>query len=141
MEVNIVTSFGTWKDRKFEVNPFTEDNVELIPITAKFGNYRIGILKGDDFWVQYFGRSDHNDEGLRKRVSDHLSKGNPTNHELRLYDETYYFWFQEQPNPLEAFKQECRDWHTFQDIDDGKFIDNDIHPARLEGKKCPICNK
>ena len=141
MEVHIVTPLGGRLSNTIEVYPFTEENVMRIPEEAQFGNYRIGLLKNDEFWVQYFGRSDHNDGGLRKRVSDHLTMGATTDHKNRLYDESYYFWFKVQSNELEAFRQECRDWHTFKDLDEGNFVDNDIHPARPNGRSCPICNE
>ena len=137
----LVTPFDTPNPIVTTVYPFTEEYMEIIPEEAKYGNYRIGCLNDGYFWVKYFGRSDDNNRGLRQRVSDHLSKGKSTNHKTKIYDESYYFSFSIAPNALEAFKRECRDFHTFIDLDDGNFVDNDIHPDRPKGHRCPICNE
>ena len=134
-----INAFGVNEGKGIVVHPFTEEAMKLIPENAVYGNYRIGIIRGNTFCVQYFGRSDHNDGGLRKRVSDHLAKGNPTDSQKHIYDESYYFWFKVQESERDAFRQECYDWHNSLDPDGENFVDNKYHPARPAGCICPVC--
>lgn len=139
--VSPINAFGVNDNVSFVVHPFTEANMKLIPEKAIYGNYRIGIVNDNTFCVQYFGRSDHNNDGLRKRVSDHLAKNGKTDHKKHVYDESYYFWFEEQNSEIEAFKQECHDWHYFLDPEGENTFDNENYPMRPSGCACPVCEK
>jgi len=143
-KVYLITEFGRSKSQDaIDVYPLTENNVELIPDDAMFGNYRIGIVKGDGFWVRYFGRSDNNQGGLRQRVKDHIGD-TMTNKEKRVYDKSHYFWFEVKSSAEEAYEQECKDYHAIKVPDEDNFVDNEKHPDKPNGMSslfCPGCNQ
>ena len=141
-EVYLMTEFGK-SQHPIDVFPLTKENMELIPDHVQFGNYRIGIVKDDEFWVRYFGRSDNNQGGLRQRVKDHIGD-TKTDREKRIYDHSYYFWFEVKSSAKEAYEQECKDYHTFIEIDEDGCVDNDEHPDKLDGMSyltCPVCGQ
>lgn len=141
MKAQLIYPIAGPKVAEIEVFQLTDANMCLIPENAQYGNYRIGVLKGTEFWVCYYGRSDNHDGGLRERVREHI--GDVTNKDERIYDSSHFFWFNVVHSALDAYKQECEDYHTFMDIDGGDFVDNDIHPSVPDGMAgvtfCPIC--
>ena len=107
------------------------------PLTAKsidenvketIGNYFLGIAAKGIFVVKYVGRSDTN---LNGRLKDYLG------------DSYSHFKFSYTANPVNAYYQECRDYHRF--IDAGKKLDNEIHPDKPNNSPnslvCPICGQ
>ena len=140
MMVKLISVYGHELDEEIEVFPFTQENIDAIPDDVLCGNYRIGlIVRNNHFRVRYYGRSDSNQMTLQQRIRDH--HGETTNRENRIYDDSYYFWYEAANDSIEAYYQECRDFHSFgtHDIDD--FVDNEIHPDTPAGMghlKCPI---
>lgn len=99
-------------------------------------NYHLGQVQDDKFYVFYIGRV--TGEALRQRLLEHLDEYND-------HSEAY-FNFVEQESDEDAYQQECKDFHTFQDIDEEegkKYFRNMIHPARPSGSTltCKICGK
>lgn len=141
-KVYLMTEFGKSQDA-IDVFPLTEKSLELIPDEAKFGNYRIGIVDGDEFYVRYFGRSDDNQGGLRQRIKDHV--GNTiTNRAKRVYNNSYFFWFEVKSSAKEAYEQECKDYHAIKVPDEDNFVDNEKHPDKPNGMSnllCPGCKE
>lgn len=143
MKVKVIGMYGHDLNKAIEVYPLCEENLELIPDDALCGNYRIGLFDSDNhFLVRYYGRTDGNTKTLRSRIEDHL--GDVTNRANRIYDSSYYFWFETANSDKEAYEQECRDFHSFGIHETNDFVDNDIHPDKPNGKSylhCPVCNQ
>ena len=126
--------YAPTEETAVEVYPLTEEGIEAIPEEIVHGNYRIGVLGQlfGSFYVKYIGRADH---GLKNRVRDHL-----TDFIKDLIDKNpgrVYFSFNEENNELDAYHQECRDYHDFDpDL-------NDYHPAKPSGTVtvCKICRE
>ena len=87
------------------------------------GNYALGRVGNDTFYVHYVGRSDTD---LNDRLKDWVGS----------YKR---FKFSYATSPKAAFEKECTNYHDF-----GKSekLDNEIHPQRPDGTnwKCPVCN-
>jgi hypothetical protein len=104
--------------------PLTEQFVDTY-VNATIGNYAVGQLYGQTFFVMYVGRS----ENVNKRLKEHIKDG---------YS---YFMFSYSSTIINAYLKECKDYHAY--IDEGFKLDNQIHPAKPEGValKCPICGR
>lgn len=132
VEARIVSPDGSDTGEYANVYPLTEGNMEVVPSNIRFGNYRLGTLVGDEFHVNYVGRSDHNDSGLKGRLAQHVGENIP--------GETH-FQFIGKKSALEAYWQECQDYHDFGE-DSG--LHNKKHPKKLDGwanLSCPICGQ
>ena len=90
------------------------------------GNYALGYVNGNIFYVLYVGRDDVD---VNKRLHQHL------------YDSPNYksFYWDYATSPKSAFEKECSNYHDFGGPE-GKLY-NKIHPARPDGAnwKCPRC--
>lgn len=103
----------------------TEKIDEVITRTSP-GNYALGYVRDNTFYVCYVGRSDTDVNG---RLKEWVGKKPKYTH----------FKFSYATSPKAAFEKECRNYHDFGGSD---VLDNDYHPQRPEGTnwKCPICN-
>lgn len=113
------------------VYPFEADAIKhIVPQDVTCGNYRIGKLlsNGQRFAPFYIGRV--TEESLSDRLLDHISE---------FGTDDIYFDFAPASSTLDAYKQECRDYHSF--IDAASYLRNKIHPAKPKGMTtmCPIC--
>lgn len=93
---------------EIEVYRLSKDIVNRFVPRKTVGVYRLGVKERHGFRVRYFGRSDTN---LRKRLLKHADERRFT-----------YFSFEETSTILEAFRQECREWHMMMKTE------NVIHP-------------
>lgn len=119
------------------VYPFTEKCIASI-VNSKItcANYRLGQVKDGNFYVFYAGRV--TGETLRQRLLEHVD-------EYRNYKDAYFNYI-EQQTEVNAYRQECDDYHTFLDIDEeegDEYFRNAIHPARPSDSivECHICGK
>lgn len=127
------------KDRKeATVFPFNKETIHHVVSTdITCANYRIGAVNNnDDFIVHYAGRV--TGEGLHQRLIEHLDEYEP--------QENFYFQFMLQNNEIDAYHQECEDYHAFQDFDEDenkRVFRNKIHPAKPSNSSvtCRICGK
>ena len=103
--------------------PLNETEVSARVASSMIGNYALGYIREEGgFYPQYVGRSDHD---LRGRLLEWERRG------------TYAaFKFCYAGTVMEAFEQECRNFHDFPNLD------NDAHPARPVGMvwPCPRCD-
>lgn len=91
------------------------------------GNYRLSRNSPDTFVVSYIGRSDNE---LANRIKDHIKEGYKS------------FVWAPKDSPIEAYNQECEDFHYYGG--DIGAIDNDKdlgHPHSPKGEtlSCPVC--
>lgn len=94
---------------------------EVTKISA--GNYALGYISNEVFYIKYVGRSDDN---INKRLKDWVNKYK-------------YFKFSYASSRKEAFEKECRNYHDF----DGGKLDNKVHPKRPDDTywRCPVCGE
>lgn len=87
------------------------------------GNYALGNLSGNTFYVNYVGRSDDN---LNTRLKDWVGE----------YEK---FKFSYATSPKAAFEKECKNYHDFGEKDK---LDNKNHPQRPDNTtwKCSFCD-
>jgi len=87
------------------------------------GNYALGRVSENKFYVYYVGRSDTD---LNGRLKDWVDE----------YDK---FRFSYAASPKAAFKKECQNYHDFGETDK---LDNKQHPQRPDDSnwKCPVCD-
>ena len=130
-EVFYLYPFAQDLQDKTTVYPFNADTIKLIvPKSVTCGNYRIGrLFDSDKFAPFYIGRV--TDEPLSDRLIDHISE---------YGTKAVCFDFASAISALDAYKQECHDYHSF--IGDG-YLQNDIHPAKPKGVNtmCPVCGQ
>lgn len=104
--------------------PYTLDitTIDQVVTDISPGNYALGEVKDDKFYVHYVGRSDRD---LAQRLTDWVGDISST-----------HFMFSYSSSPEDAFKKECRNYHDFTPPK------NDRHPQRPDGTnwKCPACN-
>lgn len=132
VEARIVYPDGSYTGETVTVYPLTDENMEVVRSDIQFGNYRLGYLEGDKFHVNYVGRSDHNDEGLKGRLAQHVGE--------KIPNETY-FQFMEKNSAFEAYQQECKDFHDFGEKQNLRNVE---HPKKLDGHTnlfCPVCGQ
>lgn len=88
------------------------------------GNYALGKLDGNTFYVSYVGRSDSDVNG---RLQSHATAGKYS-----------HFMFSYATSPKAAFEKECQNFHDF---GGEAALANDMHPDRPNGAnwKCPVC--
>ena len=104
------------------------DVIDQLIADGVAGNYRLSRSDyGEPFIVDYIGRSD---EDLAGRIKDHIVEG---------YGQ---FACVEKASDVEAYYQECHDFHFFGG--DIGLLDNDAdkgHPHLPKGYslKCPVC--
>ena len=87
------------------------------------GNYALGRVSENKFYVYYVGRSDTD---LNGRLKDWVDE----------YDK---FRFSYAASPKAAFEKECQNYHDFGETDK---LDNKQHPQRPDDSnwKCPVCD-
>ncbi len=88
------------------------------------GNYALGYVDNETFYVQYIGRADTD---VASRLKQHVG-------------ESYKrFKFSYATSPKAAFEKECENYHDFGGVEGN--LDNKIHPDRPKnaGWKCPRC--
>ncbi len=87
------------------------------------GNYALGRVSENKFYVYYVGRSDTD---LNGRLKDWV-------------DEYDMFRFSYAKSPKAAFEKECQNYHDFGEIDK---LDNKNHPQKPDNtnRKCPVCD-
>lgn len=93
----------------------------------KIGNYALGYIEGDNFYVCYVGRSDSD---LNGRLKNHINES----------EKYKCFKFSYAMDIREAYIKECKNWHDFGGKEGA--LDNKIHPNKPEGIsniKCPFC--
>ena len=94
---------------------------------GKIGNYALGNIDGDSFYVCYVGRSDID---LNESLKKHINKSNKYR----------FFKFSYAMDIREAFIKECKNWHDFGGNEG--LLDNRTHPNKPNGVskiKCPYC--
>ena len=103
----------------------------IVPANVPNGNYKLFQQNPIDkkYYVVYVGRvADRiSDEGLRDRLKEHIGE----------WLGIMYFDFEVKDTPLQAYYQECLDYHNWQPMY------NSVHPAKLPGRndECPICGE
>lgn len=106
--------------------PFDLDNKSIDANVTKTspGNYALGKVEGETFYVLYVGRADND---VNDRLKDWVGKKYPK------------FKFSYASSPKAAFERECKNFHDFCGAEK---LDNDIHPDRPKNSnwKCPFCN-
>lgn len=109
-----------------------EDGINAnVPKNQPNGNYKIFQQNPTDklYYVIYVGRvADRtSDEGLKDRLKEHIGE----------WSGVLYFDFEVKGTPLQAYNQECEDYHDWQPIY------NSVHPAKLPNRNdpCPICGQ
>ena len=106
---------------------FTREKVDEKITRRSPGNYALGHVRDNTFYVCYVGRSD---DDINKRLKQWLDKK----------PEKYtHFKFSYATSPKAAFEKECKNYHDF---GESKKLDNEYHPKRPEGTnwKCPRCD-
>ena len=105
----------------------TKEKIDEVVTRKSPGNYGLGYVRDDIFYVCYVGRSDDDvNERLKQWVGE---KSNRYTH----------FKFSYATSPKTAFEKECRNYHNFGKSDK---LDNEYHPQRPEETnwKCPVCD-
>jgi len=105
----------------------TKEKIDEVVTRKSPGNYGLGYVRDDTFYVCYVGRSDDDvNERLKQWVGE---KPNRYTH----------FKFSYATSPKAAFEKECRNYHDFGESDK---LDNEYHPQRPEGTnwECPVCD-
>jgi len=105
----------------------TTEKIDEVVTRTSPGNYALGYVRDNTFYVCYVGRSDTDiNERLKQWVG---KKPNRYTH----------FKFSYATSPKAAFEKECRNYHDFGGVDK---LDNEYHPQRPDGTnwKCPVCD-
>ena len=103
----------------------------IVPANMPNGNYKIFRQNPFDkkYYVVYVGRvADRTtDDGLKDRLKEHIGE----------WPGSLYFDCEAKNTPLQAYNQECVDYHDWQP----KY--NSVHPAKLPNRNdpCPICGQ
>ena len=105
----------------------TREKVDEEVTKTSLGNYALGYVDDDTFYVCYVGRSD---DDVNKRLKSWVGV-KPSRYT--------HFEFSYATSPKVAFEKECKNYHDF---GENKKLDNESHPQRPEGTnwKCPVCN-
>jgi hypothetical protein len=101
----------------------TLENIKSLITKKSPGNYALGNVQNNSFYVKYVGRAD----------SD-------VNDRLKTWVGSYkYFKYSYASSPKAAFEKECKNYHDF---GESNKLDNDIHPDRPNGSNwtCPECD-
>lgn len=120
---------GAYTEKVYSLDEATIDKV--VPQPCPNGNYKIlrHDLSDNMARVIYIGRvADRTaDAGLADRLKEHIGE----------WPGVLYFDFNVKETPLQAYYQECLDYHNWQPIY------NSVHPAKLPGRddKCPVCGE
>jgi hypothetical protein len=103
------------------LGPYSLSNSKIDQVVTKTsaGNYGLGKVEEDTFYVSYVGRSD---DDVNKRLKQWVGK----------YTD---FKFSYATSVKVAFEKECQNYHDF------KKLDNEVHPNRPASTnwKCPVC--
>jgi len=135
-EVMVLKANSSLLPYKVTVYPLTEKNLRVIPVSTPIGNYRLGYIEDRVFHVRYVGRSVADGKGLIRRIYDHVKE-----HEKGIYPDETHFQFMIKKFPINAYYQECQDFHDF---GGETTLRNNIHPAKLKKLlmlKCPFCGQ
>ncbi|MBQ7421157.1 MAG: hypothetical protein IJV27_03315 [Prevotella sp.] len=136
VQYTFVNNDGFYKENAI-VYPFDKETITSVVNTKiTCANYRLGQVRDGKFDVFYAGRV--TGEPLRQRLQEHLV-------EYGDYTDAF-FQFIVQDTEESAYQQECKDFHTYQDIDEEKdkgYFKNKYHPARPTNSSitCKICGK
>lgn len=101
----------------------TNDEIDSHVTKTSAGNYALGHVSGETFYVSYIGRSDTD---LNDRLKDWI-------------EEYKKFKFSYATSPKAAFEKECQNYHDFGESDK---LANKSHPQRpdVTNWKCPVCD-
>lgn len=101
----------------------TKDEIDKKVTRKSAGNYALGYVNDNTFYVKYVGRSD---DDLNDRLKDWVDK----------YKKFKYSY---ATSPKAAFEKEC---HNYHDFGESEKLDNEIHPDRPDGSswECPYCD-
>ena len=115
--------------RLYMEGPYRLTNEKIDEVVTKIspGNYALGNISNDEFYVYYVGRSDYN---LNDRLTTWVDEN----------DKYKYFKFSYASSIKEAFEKECRNYHDFGESEE---LDNEKHPKCPDGEnwKCPVCGE
>ena len=104
-----------------------DETIDIYVNDNRIGNYALGYISNNKFFVCYVGRSDNN---IKQRLRQHINE-----------NENYkYFKFSYANDEREAYLKECKNWHDFGGLDD--LLINKIHPDKpknMKNIKCPYC--
>lgn len=101
----------------------TEEKIDEVVTKISPGNYALGHVMEDKFYVEYVGRADTN---LNTRLKDWIKK----------YSR---FKFSYASSLKAAFEKECKNYHDF---GENNILNNLNHPDRPSESnwKCPHCD-
>jgi hypothetical protein len=101
----------------------TKKEIDKQVTRTSAGNYALGRVSNNTFYVSYVGRSDTDINDRLKKWVGNYSK----------------FKFSYATSPKAAFEKECRNYHDF---GGSAKLDNKEHPQRPDGTnwECPICD-
>ena len=102
--------------------PLTTESVNEQVTKKSPGNYALGYVAEESFYVQYVGRADID---LNDRLHDWVKEKKHSK-----------FRYSYATSPKAAFEKECHNWHDF------KPKQNKNHPARPDNAnwECPVCD-
>ena len=139
-------------DKLFGGFAFSKDEIDAHVLAGESGTYLLSEgeqSQNNKLLVTYVGRAVVGEtEDLRTRLKAHFHKkdeqkkdeegkvlkdadGNP----ISIYT---HFWFQYKKTALDAYEQECKDYHKYGAV---HTLRNKIHPAKNKGSNrlCPVC--
>jgi len=120
---------GQYVETVYTLDEHTID--EVVPDNCPHGNYRILRFNpmNETVNVIYVGRVANrtSDAGLKDRLKEHVNE----------WQGILYFDFEIQPTAIDAYQQECWDFHNW------NTQHNDSHPAKLPYRNdpCPVCGQ
>ena len=133
MTINLIwdnyLGLGPHKENVYSLDEQTIDFA--VPSNISNGNYKIFQQNPTDklYYVIYVGRvADRTtDDGLKDRLKEHIGE----------WPGSLYFDYEAKNTSLQAYHQECVDYHNWQPIY------NSVHPAKLPNRNdpCPICGQ
>jgi len=105
----------------------TAEKIDEVVTRTSQGNYALGYVRDNTFYVCYVGRSDTD---ISERLNQSVGK---------KPNQYTHFKFSYATSPKAAFEKECRNYHDFGGANK---LDNEYHPQRPDGTnwKCPVCN-
>ena len=105
----------------------TREKVDEIITMTSPGNYALGYVRDDTFFVYYIGRSD---DDVNERVKQWVGE------KPNIYT---HFKFSYATSTKAAFDKECKNYHDF---GGSEKLDNEYHPQRPYGKNwiCLYCS-
>lgn len=139
-------------DKPFGGFAFSKKEIEANVLADESGTYLLSEGARDEnnnLFVTYVGRAVVGEsEDLRTRLKAHLNNPNEQKKDAKgnvLKDKDgnpisiyTHFWFQYKKTALDAYEQECKDYHKYGAV---HTLRNKIHPAKNKGSNrlCPVC--